>query len=42
MKFFIVSCLVLSVAFAAEEPSSFQGCLDQDSISCVQVVVRKI
>jgi len=37
MKLFIVTCLLISVAFAADEPSNFQDCLEKDSISCVQV-----
>lgn len=39
MKIFIVSCLLISVVFAADEPSNFQDCLEKDSISCVQVAV---
>lgn len=45
MKVFIVSCLLLSVAFAedaapAAEKSAFSECFDKDSISCVQLAVR--
>ncbi|KAJ6637630.1 hypothetical protein Bhyg_10361 [Pseudolycoriella hygida] len=39
MKIFIVTCLLISAVFAADEPSSFQDCLEKDSISCVQVAV---
>lgn len=42
MKILFVSCLLLSVAFAAaEEPAAFQDCFEKDSIACVQVTVRK-
>lgn len=46
MKVFIVSCLLLSVAFAEQavpaEKSAFSECFDKDSISCVQLAVRSI
>lgn len=44
MKVFIVSCVLLSVAFAenlsSNQPSLLQDCFDKDSISCVQNTVR--
>lgn len=42
MKIFIVTCLLISAVFAADEPSNFQDCLEKDSISCIQVAVRSI
>ncbi|KAG4067960.1 hypothetical protein HA402_010646 [Bradysia odoriphaga] len=41
MKIFIVSCLLISAVFAADESSSFQDCLEKDSISCIQVAVYR-
>lgn len=40
MKFFVVCCLLIGAAFAAEEPAPFQDCFEKDSIACVQVTVR--
>lgn len=44
MKVFIVSCLLLSVAYAQQaapaEKSAFAECFEKDSISCVQLAVR--
>lgn len=44
MKFFIVSCILLSVAYAQEQaPQSntvLSECFEKDSISCVQTMVR--
>lgn len=44
MKVFVVTCALLSVAFAhtvpTGEPSILQECFDQDSIACVQQTVR--
>lgn len=45
MKVFIVSCMLISVAFAQSVPNSqpsafLQECFDKDSISCVQTTVR--
>lgn len=43
MKVFIVSCVLLSVAFAqnvpTSQPSMLQDCFDKDSIACVQTTV---
>jgi len=46
MKVFIVSCMLLSVAFAQAVPSSqpstfLQECFDKDSISCVQTTIYR-
>lgn len=43
MKVFIVSCLLLSVAYAEQaapaEKTAFSDCFEKDSISCVQLAV---
>lgn len=45
MKVFIVACVLLSVVYAQEqvnEPAPFlKECFDKDSISCVQMTVRR-
>lgn len=40
MKIFVVCCLLIGAAIAAEEPAPFQDCFEKDSIACVQVTVR--
>lgn len=44
MKVFVVTCALLSVAFASTVPSTEQtilhDCFEKDSISCVQNTVR--
>lgn len=37
-KFLIVTCVVISAAYAEEQ--SFQECFQKDSISCMQMMVR--